>query len=137
MTIEILVAMVVGFLAIFMTMSSVRHLTQTYLQKQRYEHLYITVLSLKEMLKAQGCDPLANQSDQLNGFDYTVECQERVMLKNYEHDAEGIRSGNIGSFNLHLYDIALELRRGSFYKHYHFTQTQEEATRNESDIIGF
>jgi hypothetical protein len=134
-TIEILVAMVIGFLAVLMVTGASKTLLQTRQQKARYETLYITVLSLKETIKSDGCRENGSFEGTMNGFDYRAECREKKMLRNYIFDPDGLRTGNLGNYRLRLYEVDLEVRRNSFVKTYTFMQTEEEQIRSAKELL--
>ena len=125
-TIEILVAMVIGFLAVFMVMSSSKMLMKTRMQKDNYERLYITALSLKDRIKAEGCRGNSPFQGELNGFVYKAVCKEKKMLRNYVTDPQGVSTGNYGNYRMYFYEIGLEIRQNSFVKAYTFDQTEQE-----------
>jgi len=137
-TIEILVAMVIGFLAIIMLTSSIKSLQKIILQQQNYEELYITVLSLKDTIVAKKCyeHPLLEGS--LNGFSYTIECKEEKTLKNYHetyNDSGEAIEDNYGIFMIYLFDVTIEVRGDGLRKSYQFYQSEQERLVSDEELM--
>lgn len=138
-TIEILVAMVIGFLAILMLMSSIQSLQRVIAQQRLYENLYTTVLSLKDTIRAKSCMHSPKLQGKLNGFSYTIQCHEEKAIKNYRENYDEITGndvgGNYGIFMIYLYRVEIVVSQESFKKHYSFMQSEQKRLISEEELL--
>ncbi|MEA2029638.1 MAG: hypothetical protein U9N49_11770 [Campylobacterota bacterium] len=138
-TIEILVAMVIGFLAIIMLTSSIKSLQRIIGQQKLYEDLYITVLSLKDTIEAQKCYKEPNLQGELNGFKYTIECNEKKALKNYRGYYDEMLDqevgGNHGILMIYLFDVTIYISKEGLKKSYSFYQSEQERLISEEELL--
>jgi len=138
-TIEILIAMVIGFLAIIMLTSSIKSLQKIIGQQQLYEDLYITVLSLKDTIEAKQCYKNPNLEGKLNGFTYTIKCSEKKALKNYLPNYDEITGedigGNYGIFMIYLFHVTINISKEGLKKSYSFYQSEQERLISEEELL--
>jgi len=138
-TIEILIAMVIGFLAIIMLFASVKSLQKITLQQRLYEDLYTTVLSLSDTIKAQECRKNPTLEGRLNGFDYTVACEQKKVMKNFQESYDETTyedtGGNFGIFMIYLFEVTIEVRQGGLKKSYRFYQSEQERLVSEEELM--
>lgn len=139
MTVEILIAMVIGFLAIIMLSASVKSLQKITLQQRLYEDLYTTVLSLSDTIKAKECRKNPTLEGRLNGFDYTVVCDQKKVMKNYQESYDETTyediGGNFGIFMIYLFEVTIEVRQGGVKKTYRFYQSEQERLISEEELL--
>lgn len=138
-TVEILIAMVIGFLAIIMLSASVKSLQKITLQQRLYEDLYTTVLSLSDTIKAKECRKNPTLEGRLNGFDYTVVCDQKKVMKNYQESYDETTyediGGNFGIFMIYLFEVTIEVRQGGVKKTYRFYQSEQERLISEEELL--
>ena len=138
-TIEILVAMLIGFLAIIMLTTSIKSLQKVITQQTLYEDLYVTVLSLKDTIQAQPCYKNPHVEGKLNGFSYTIECVEKKRLKNYRYNYNEIidqdMGGNYGILMIYLFDVRISISKEGLKKSYRFYQSEQERLIRDEELL--
>ena len=129
MTVEVLVAMLILFLAIAMSMSSIRFLSDVEKRKEAYQNRYMTVLSLKDKL-TESCLSSQSQEGNFNGHDYRVQCTKLKELKNFHIalDTDDV-SGNYGSYLMQLYQMELFLMEGTREHRYAYYITKNRVLK--------
>jgi len=137
-TIEILVAMVIGFLAIIMLTSSIKSLQKVSIQQDLYQDLYISVLSIKNIIKAKECMNNPNLSGEINGFNYTIKCREIKAQKNYIESLNPMtfqdEGGNKGIFMIYLFRVDIDIKKNGLDKTYSFYQSEQKRLISEETL---
>jgi hypothetical protein len=138
-TIEILIAMVIGFLAIIMLTSSIKSLQKVIVQQRLYEELYITVLSLKDTIRAKSCMEYPTLEGVMNGFEYKVSCNQKKAVKNYIDNYDPVSDmdmgGNYGIFMIYLFDVQIEITQKGLKKKYRFYQSEQKRLISEEELL--
>ncbi len=110
--IEVLIATVILAVSIISVSAAFKQFAQYKIRADRYKNIYITVLSLKDMIEGQKLKNKQSKEGQLNGLRYRY----RVFLisKGRALTVEGETS----PFELYLYKVDLEIegRKYTFYK---------------------
>ena len=131
--------MMIGFLAIIMLMSSVKSLQKIILQQRLYENLYLTVLSLKDTIRAKSCMEYPNLEGEMNGFKYTIVCQEKKAIKNYRENYDPTTDkdigGNYGILMIYLFDVNINLSKGKLKKEYRFYQSEQKRLISDEELL--
>ena len=114
-TIEILVSMLILFLVIVTSTSSIKFFQTVNKQKTNYEDQYIAVLSLKDKLSSTVCISKFQDEGVWNDLAYRVTCEKIQELKSFKkvllYDEE---SGNIGNHIMQLYKVQLSLEKKNY-----------------------
>ncbi|SHO80492.1 hypothetical protein MNB_SV-15-1360 [hydrothermal vent metagenome] len=138
-TIEILVAMVIGFLAIIMLTTSIKTVQKVGIQQELYQDLYISVLSIKNIIRAKGCIDNPTLSGEINGFKYSIKCREVKAQKNYIDMLNPItfkdEGGNKGIFMIYLFRVDINIQKFGLDKSYSFYQSEEKRLISEEDLL--
>ena len=137
-TIEILVAMVIGFMAIIMLTSSIKSLQKVSIQQELYQDLYISVLSIKNIIKAKECMNNPTLSGEINGFKYNIKCREIKAQKNYIENLNPItfqdEGGNKGIFMIYLFRVDIDIQKNGLDKTYSFYQSEQKRLISEETL---
>ena len=138
-TIEILVAMVIGFLAIIMLTTSIKSLQKVSIQQELYQDLYISVLSIKNIIKAKECMNNPTLNGEINGFKYNIRCREIKAQKNYIDSINPITfqedGGNKGIFMIYLFRVDINIQKYGLDKSYSFYQSEQKRLISEEDLL--
>lgn len=123
-TIEAIIAFVVLTFAVLTTVSSVRTLNLYQQRKSLYEDLYMSVLSVKDMIKNENLEKRKFFKGKINGFDYNA----TVKIEDVKHNMvmDEFFGYSPGTYQVTLYRIFLEMRRKNFLKDFSFLLTQEK-----------
>ena len=114
-TIEILVSMLILFLVIVTSTTSIKFFQTVNKQKTNYEDQYIALLSLKDMLSSTICISKFQDKGEWNDFKYTVTCEKVQELKNFKKAFDiDDPSGNIGNYLIQLYKVQLSLENKNY-----------------------
>ncbi len=112
---EILISMVIIFLAIFLVSATIQRFNQVNLQNRAYQELYITFLSLLDSIDNTTCSH-QTRGGILNNFNYNFSCTD-------VQDFKTGRNANIVT----LQRILIKLKKGNMEKefiHYHTSSTE-------------
>ncbi len=122
-TIEILVSMLILFLVIVTSTTSIKFFQTVNKQKSNYEDKYIAVLSLKDKLSSTICISKFQDEGLWNAFQYRATCEKMQELKSFDKSFGSYKtSGNTGNYLMHLYKVRLSIQN----KHYSYYVTQGE-----------
>ena len=129
MTVEVLVALLILFLTVSMTLSGVKFLTGVEQRKEGYQERYMTVLSLKERLMHL-CAVQGSDSGRFDGYDYRASCTKVTEMRNFRValDTEDV-AGNFGRYSMQLYRMELSLSDGSGEQRYGYYVTESRAVQ--------
>ena len=138
-TIEILVAMVIGFLAIIMLTTSIKTLQKVGMQQELYQDLYISVLSIKNIIRVKECMNNPTLNGEINGFKYTIKCREIKAQKNYIDSMNPItyqpNGGNKGIFMIYLFRVDIDIQKYGLDKSYSFYQSEQKRLISEEALL--
>ncbi len=123
-TIEAVIAFVILTFAILTTVSSVRTLNLYQKRKSSYENLFITVLSIKDLIKNENFEKKRKFSGVLNGFDYNA----TVKIEDRKHNMvmDEFFGYSPGTYQVTLYKVLLEVRKKNLIKNFSFLLTKEK-----------
>lgn len=123
MTVEVLVAMVIIFLTIVLSASTVKYFNMSFIKKEQYVDIYTTVLSIKDKIEKDVC--IKKVDGRINGFSYTAKCRLIQQIPNYQApiDIDDI-GGNIGSYMMKLYQVSLEVKKDRIHKNIDYYVTK-------------
>jgi len=116
-TIEVLVSMLILFLVISTSFSSIKFFNIMSIKKQDYENEYMLVLSLRDKLSQTICKTSLYEDGKFNGYSYTASCDKVKELRTFvSGDEETSISGNIGKYSIQLYKVNLVLSKKNYFK---------------------
>ena len=124
--IEILIAMMILFVAIGFVNITIKAFNNYQRKSEVYQNLYITALSLKDLMDTKPLDKVNSYQGILNGIDYFISIKEISRQKNYIIDLEQGVGINDGNFFITLYKLDMKLSYRSKVKHYIFYLTREK-----------
>ena len=124
--IEILIAMMILFVAIGFVNITIKAFNNYQRKSEVYQNLYITALSLKDLMDTKPLDKTNSYRGILNGIDYLISIKEISRQKNYIIDLEQGVGKNDGNFFITLYKLDMKLSYKSKVKHYIFYLTREK-----------
>ena len=124
--IEILIAMMVLFVAIGFVNISIKAFNSYQRKSEAYQNFYITALSLKDLMETKSLDKQKSYRGTLNGIEYLISIKEISRQKNYIIDLEQTVGGNDGNFFITLYLLEMRLSDKSRVKNYSFYLTREK-----------
>lgn len=112
--------MLILFLVIVTSTSTMKHLNILSLQKDRYEDLYIAVLNTKEKLYPSICKSTFFQEGDTGKYTYKATCTKVKELKNFIKDFEDDKIGNLGDMFIQLYKVDLVLKKKTQYNYTYY-----------------
>ena len=114
--IEVLVATILLAMSIFVSSVAYKQYISAFEKQKKIERVYITALSLLNMIKRNSVNPFYEKSGRLNGLTYNIVAKRVVAKRNYEYFST--HPGNKGRFLVSLYRvvISIEDRRFVFFK---------------------
>jgi len=122
-TVEVLVALMILFLAVVTATTGTKLYISSQLQKHNYEDLYIATTSIMDKIEDKLCLRDMLIEGEYNNFKYSAKCILKNESKNYEkgfglNDPEGL----IGSYQLKLYQVELTLSKEKFIKKFTYNK---------------
>ncbi len=125
--IEILIAMIILFIAIGFVNISIKAFNSYQRKAETYQNFYITALSLKDWIEVQDLDNDKNYRGVLNGVNYNINIKIVSKIRNYIVYTEGRRGGsNSGNFYIILYKLEIILKDKIKTKEYSFYLTRQK-----------
>jgi len=124
--IEILIAMMILFVAIGFVNISIRAFNNYQRKAEVYQNFYITALSLKDLMETKPLDKEKSYRGVLNGLNYLIDIKIISRKKNYIVDLEQAIGGNNGNFFITLYRLEMRLSDEKRVKEYIFYLTREK-----------
>lgn len=114
---EVLVALIILFLAVITATVATKLYISTQFQKYSYEELYIAATSIMDKLNDNLCSGEMSSKGRYNNFTYSAKCVLKNESRNYREgfdidDAHGF----IGNYQLKLYKVELTLTKENFSK---------------------
>jgi len=120
--IEILIAMMILFMAIVFVNMSIKAFNNYQRKSEVYQNFYITALSLKDWISVQSLDRQRYEGE-MNGVDYQLYVKKIIEKNNYIYNFD-IPSGNFGDYLVTLYRVKLRLKYKQREKEYSFFLTK-------------
>ncbi len=109
------------FSAIVITTASVKNLNLFKFKKDMYEVNYTTVLSLKAMLENREFSETGGKfTGEINGYDYEILYKPKESRRTFVSGETARNTGNIGPYNMTLYDCVLNLSHERAFSDYSF-----------------
>jgi len=124
--IEILIAMMVLFIAIGFVNISIKAFNGYQRKSVVYQNFYITALSLKDLMETKPLDKQNSYRGTLNGIEYKILIKELIRKKNYIVDMEQAIGKNDGNFFIILYQLEMTLKIRSRVKKYTYYLTRDK-----------
>lgn len=113
-TIEVLVAMLILFLVISTSFTSIKFFNMQIEKRATYEDKYINFLTLKDKLSKQICKNSMISNGTFNGLSYRVRCEKVKELKTFRKGFElGEVSGNLGNYLITLHKVTLDIEKNN------------------------
>jgi len=120
--IEILIAMLILFSTIVFVNTTIKAFNNFQRKSSIYENRYITILSLKDWIETQSLNK-KNYRGKLNGLNYEIKVKKIIKSLTYKF-VMGMGSGNIGDYEITLYEVVITLEKGKKVK---FFLTKEKS----------
>jgi len=116
-TIEILISMVILFMVIATSVTTLKHLKIIQKQQMNHEDFYIAVLNIKDYIEDKICIKQTNIQGSLSGYSFNAVCEKEEALQNFKKALdEGDSTGNIGNKLISLYKVTLNLQNENVEK---------------------
>jgi len=124
-TIEVLISMLILFLVIATSVTTIKQLRLVQNKQEKYETNYITFLSLYDFLDDTICQEGHRQMQgQFGIYNYTASCKLLKSLRTYQKAFEtDDPEGNIGSSLVSFYEVTLSVKAKNFDKTYTYNKT--------------
>jgi len=120
-TIEVLISLLILFMVIATSVTTIKHLNIVRTQQIRYEDVYRAVINIKDYIDADICSKKFSMDGHLNGFEYHAICKEEIEKRKYvKAFREGESEGNIGNLMAILSKVTINLKKGNFKKSYSY-----------------
>ncbi len=120
-TIEVLVSLLILFLVIATSVTSIKFFNIQVKKKNSYENSYINILSIKDKISQTVCKNSLQSSGEFNTFHYIARCEKIKELKTFRKGFElNEASGNVGNYLIKLYKVTLELEKESYHKQHSY-----------------
>lgn len=126
-TIEVLISLLILFLIIATSSTTLKVFQSVLIKKDIYEKEYITVLSIKDKISHEICTKKSQLEGRYNGFDYKANCRKLKESRTFKKAFEGDeKNGAFGNYIMRLNSIKLELKKGSYSSEYNYIKTTNE-----------
>lgn len=119
-TIEVLVSLLILFMVVATSVTTVKHLNIVRTQQVRYEDIYRAVINIKDYIDADICSKKLSMNGHLNGFEYHAVCKKELENRSYFKDWENNKDGNVGNTMVKLFAVILTLRQDKYKKTYSY-----------------
>ena len=120
-TIEVLVSLLILFMVVATSVTTIKHLGLIQTQQMRYEDIYRVVFNIKDYIDADICQKKMRISGTLNDFEFKAVCrlkrQKRTYVKAFE---KGDIEGNFGDKMASLFQVTITLKKENFKKEYSY-----------------
>jgi prepilin-type N-terminal cleavage/methylation domain-containing protein len=121
---EVIVALVVLVAAVISFGAAYNMYVNAHFRQELYQDVYITSLSLKNVIEVKKLIDEPEGSGNLNGFSYSYSSKPVKTAHNYVYPEPPIPGGNIGPFELTLYQVDCKLSKDQWKKEFSFYVTQ-------------
>jgi len=123
--IEILISMMVLFVAIAFVNISIKAYNNYQRKSNVYQNFYITALSLKDLIASQPLDKESLEGD-MNKIHYKLNIKPVLKAKNYNFTME-FGGGNNGNFMITLYEVEMSLTTDLKEEKFKFLLTRQKS----------
>jgi hypothetical protein len=131
-TIEVLIALLILFLSIMISMGAFKFVQQVKYKQENIQRLYMTVINIRNKIKKELCGVPVIKGE-FDGFKYTAQCtllrESRTYMNSYDFDTMKDTSGLNGPFIARIYKIRLEVKNKKIYKTYQYYIMKVKETR--------
>jgi|GEM_PF-2723673 len=117
--IEVLIASIILFVSVLTVNAAFKQYAAYKIKQQKYERIYISVLSLKDKTENESLGNLTGSiTGKINGLPYTITAKRIASARNYVYSFDQEASGNKGGFIITLYQVTINIagRSFKFYK---------------------
>ena len=132
--IEILIAMVILFVAIAFVNISIKAFNNYQRKSEIYQNFYITALSLKDWLTTQSLEKKVYKGVQ-NNIKYKLKITTLLQKKNYTFSMS-LGEGNYGDYLITLYKVEMILTQGNKEEKFNFFLTKQLSLKSNSVLNG-
>lgn len=119
-TIEVLISLLILFMVVATSATTIKHLNIVRTQQIRYEDVYRAVINIKNYIDADICSKNFSMNGYLNGFEYHVVCKKELERRTYLKDWENHQDGNVGNTLASLFKVMLTLKQDKYEKTYSY-----------------
>ena len=123
--VEILIAMLVLFMAIAFSSMGIKAFNKYQKQSKKYQLIYVTALSLKDEMASLKEFKSSQYRGKLNGVKYVIKVKKLLSKQNFIIDKDGIGRNN-GDFMVTLYRLKITLNIQETEKSYSFLLTKQK-----------
>jgi len=124
-TIEVLIAMMILFLVISTSFTTIKFFNINTHKKIFYEDNYIEILNIKEKLSSKLCKDSFEMTGDINGYDYSAKCDEKKEARSYRKAFDfDEKSGNYGENLMKLFQITVQVKKDKLKKTYRYYITR-------------
>lgn len=120
-TIEVLVSLLILFMVVATSLTTIKHLNLVQMQQMKYEDVYRAIINIKDYIDADICLKKSSMSGRFNDFEYKAECIKEIEKRKYVKAFElGDPEGNIGNIMATLSKVVITLKKKNFKKKYSY-----------------
>ncbi len=120
-TIEVLVSLLILFMVIATSVTTIKHLNLAQVQQVRYEDVYRALINIKDYIDADICQKKRSMNGTFNDFEYKAECIQELEKRKYVKAFEkGEVEGNVGDVMAILSKVVITLKKNNFKKEYSY-----------------
>ncbi|ADN08319.1 hypothetical protein [Sulfurimonas autotrophica] len=120
-TIEVLVSLLILFMVVATSVTTIKHLNLVQTQQVRYEDVYRAIINIKDYIDADICQKKRVMSGTLNDFEYKAECRQEIEKRKYVKAMDlGDPEGNIDNVVAILSKVVITLKKNNFKKEYSY-----------------
>ena len=120
-TIEVLISLLILFMVVATSVTTIKHLNFVQMQQVKYEDVYRVLINVKDYIDADICQKKRLMSGTFNDFKYKAQCiqefEKRKYVKAFE---QGDPEGNIGNVLAILSKVVITLKKNNFKKKYSY-----------------
>ncbi len=132
---EVIVALVVLVAAVISFGAAYNMYVNAQYKQELYQDVYITAISLKNLIEVKKLIDEPEGSGELNGFFYSYSSKQIKTAHNYVYPDPPNLGGNFGPFELTLYEVDFKLSKDRWKREFSFYVTQFKG--NPALHIGF
>ncbi len=120
-TIEVLISLLILFMVVATSVTTIKHLNLVQTQQVRYEDVYRALINIKDYIDADICQEKRVMSGTFNDFDYKAQCTQELEKRKYVKAFEqGEPEGNVGDVMAILSKVTITLKKDNFKKEYSY-----------------
>lgn len=120
-TIEVLVSLLILFMVVATSVSTIKHLNLIQTQQVRYEDIYRAIINIKDYIDDDICKNKMLMSGTINDFEYKAKCIKEIEKRKYKKASDiGEPEGNIGNIMAILSKVIITIKKNNFKKEYSY-----------------